>query len=961
MHAMNTKFFLWIVLSLIRLTVQAQDKDTVQADLSYAKKELIPLLEARMQQPGGDTASHYLLQKIAAHCGGDYDCSRRDRNEVLSWLWHKGWFKIGIPLTIEEVRLADLYGTMENRIAAYERLTIFYWWVGDNQQFYLSMEKKQALYEEANMPHKAIETEVAILDGKAWYLDEMGGLLPELNKLLERAIEIGNEMTIMEVRSKIMHIAEGHGMYDLLEEHLSEMEKYPFSDPLTQEESSHAYFAANRRGILLKVDKKYDEAKRYFNKALGIVKHWDHPYHATATFRHLAKLEWEREDVPLAKTYLDTAFVYADSLTRHDELSKIYEIKAEIAEKEKQFEDALLFNKKMHLHQETYDSTSVGFDAKSYYLQLEKDQLAAEKETQELALQLRSNQLNFSIAIVALVVLAAIGLFIGFRNQRRRKEELAAQNALIQRQAEQLKALDAAKSRFFANVSHELRTPISLIRGPIHSVLKKKHLDEEDAQLLQLADQGSKNLQLLVNEILDLGKMESGRMELVQTPVRLAAYFTHYLSQFESLAYQKGVHYGFEVFLSKNTAANLDKEKCRQLVYNLLSNAFKFTQTGGAVNVAVKMEGGQLYLEVSDTGKGIHPNDLPHVFDRYFQTNRPDAPATGGTGIGLALCQEYARLFEGQISVASEWGKGTVFKVAFPVEEVKGDILEEDLSNELISTFKEVKEKPDQFQAAPTAPPANGKKPTILVVEDNKELQSYMQLVLKKHFNVALAGNGHEALTHLAENDHPDLIISDLMMPIMDGYQLLERLKGEAATQHIPVIMLTARAEKDDRLKALRIGVDDYLTKPFDEEELIARITNLLSNKAARTEASAEEERENDPVSIGLSRQDKEWLDAFETYLRSHLSNNYLSVADMADEFAMSTSTLLRQTKRLTGLTPQQYLLEMRLDMARQLLEDRRYRSVSRVALEVGYGDVRNFSKSYKKRFGKSPSELIVE
>ncbi|MEZ4953192.1 MAG: ATP-binding protein [Saprospiraceae bacterium] len=201
------------------------------------------------------------------------------------------------------------------------------------------------------------------------------------------------------------------------------------------------------------------------------------------------------------------------------------------------------------------------------------------------------------------------------------------------------------------------------------------------------------------------------------TPVRLSAYFTHYLSQFESLAYQRCIM-ALRFFFSKNTLGKLDKEKCRQLVYNLLSNAFKFTQTGGAVKVAVKMEGGQLQLEVSDTGKGIHPDDLPHVFDRYFQTNRPDAPATGGTGIGLALCQEYARLFGGQISVESELGKGTVFKVAFPVEEVKVDILEEDLSNELISTFKEVKEKPDQFQAAPTAPPATGKKPTILVVED---------------------------------------------------------------------------------------------------------------------------------------------------------------------------------------------------------------------------------------------------
>lgn len=570
------------------------------------------------------------------------------------------------------------------------------------------------------------------------------------------------------------------------------------------------------------------------------------------------------------------------------------------------------------------------------------------------------------------VLLLLVGAFFllsryrekSLREQRTRLEHTVKERtATIEQQKEELLQLDSAKTRFFANVSHELRTPISLIRGPIKTLLKRKPPDDDDIQLLQLANQGSKNLQLLVSEILDLGKLESGKMEVSNTPVRLAAYFTHYLSQFESLAYQKGVAYGFDVFLAKKVVVQLDKEKCRQLIYNLLSNAFKFTQTGGKVHVTVKMQDGQLHIEVSDTGKGIHPNDLSNVFNRYFQTNRPDAPATGGTGIGLALCQEYARLFGGQISVESKLGEGTVFQVAFPVELATEDVLEEDLAQDLTPAFRNVKEKPDQFLLLKNTPSPHAqqvKKPTVLVVEDNKELQSYIQLVLKKQFNVAMSGNGHEALAYLAENSHPDLIISDLMMPIMDGYQLLERLKGQAATQHIPVIMLTARAAKDDRLKALRIGVDDYLTKPFDEEELIVRINNLLANRTVRMEASAEEEVRNSPVAIGLAMQDKEWLDAFETYLQSNLSHNYLSVPVMADEFAMSTSTLQRQTKRLTGLSPQKYLLEMRLNKARQLLEERRYQSVSRVALEVGYGDVRNFSRSFKKRYGKSPSDLVA-
>ena len=383
----KTRITLLAVFALILfhgLSAQAQEKGTTQTQLSFAKKELIPLVETRMKQEGGDTASHYIIEKIKVHCGDDYECSRVAVREVLDWLWYNGGFDIGVPISKEEVRLADLHGTIENRVEAYESLTVFYWWVGNFQAFYLSMEKKQAVYEEANMPHKAIETEVAILDGKAWYLNEVDELLPELNRLLEEAIEVGNELTILEVRSKIMHIAEGHGMYDLLEEHLSEMEKYPFSDPIIHKESGHAYYAAYRRGILFHVDKKFDEAKRYFMKALGIARDWNHPYRVGSTYRQMAALEWDRGDVPLATAYLDTAFQYADSLMRHDELSSIYKLKTEIAEKEKRFEDALSFNKKMHFHQEVYDSSAVGFDPKNYYLQLEKDQLATEKEAQEL-------------------------------------------------------------------------------------------------------------------------------------------------------------------------------------------------------------------------------------------------------------------------------------------------------------------------------------------------------------------------------------------------------------------------------------------------------------------------------------------------------------------------------------------------------------------------------------------------
>lgn len=536
-------------------------------------------------------------------------------------------------------------------------------------------------------------------------------------------------------------------------------------------------------------------------------------------------------------------------------------------------------------------------------------------------------------------------------------------NKKTNEQAEQLKQLDKAKSRFFANVSHELRTPISLILGPIGTVLKRNRIVNDDRQLLQMARQGGQNLQLLVNEILDLGKIESGKMELVKERVRLANFFTHYFAQFESLGYQHGVTYNYETLTQKNVMAMLDREKCRQIVFNLLSNAFKFTPHKGSVKAKVELKGKLLELSISDSGKGIDPTDLPNIFDRYYQTNRPDVTASGGTGIGLALCKEYANLFGGNIKVESTLGKGTCFKVQFPVEIVEHKTILEDLSEEFALDFKDVKEKPDQFILPGSVSTLSSKtqhKATILVVEDNPELQTYIQLVLKDHYQVALAGNGQAALDHINTVGQPDLIISDLMMPIMDGYQLLKKLKEDAATKQLPAIMLTARSEKDDRLKALRIGVDDYLTKPFDEEELLIRISNLLKNQSIRKEAALQEQQEIGTAPEGITEEDQQWLDSFEAFLQQNLSNNHLSVIMLADEFAMSMSTLLRQLKRLTGLTPQKYLMEMRLNKAMLLFSEHRFRSVARVAQEVGYSDVRNFSKNFKNRFGKTPSEYVT-
>jgi DNA-binding response OmpR family regulator len=385
-----------------------------------------------------------------------------------------------------------------------------------------------------------------------------------------------------------------------------------------------------------------------------------------------------------------------------------------------------------------------------------------------------------------------------------------------------------------------------------------------------------------------------------------------------------------------------------------------------------------LHIKVNDSGPGIHPDDLPHLFDRYFQTTRPEKAAEGGTGIGLALCKEYTQLLGGTLEVNSKLGGGTVFSLSFPVTPVEASSLSEEEKEEWEDRGRQTIGEHADITPLPVVrseKTPSEKEATMLLVEDNPELQDYIKLILSEKYRILTAENGREALEvlGLADDRQPgssrdwsqsslksqkvDLILSDLMMPVMDGFQLLEKLKAEDATRQLPVIMLTARADLRDKLKALRIGVDDYLLKPFEEDELRVRVENLLKNQEVRKEENKSREQSSGLDSSSVSGSDREWLESFENFVLENLSDHALNVARLADEFTMSESTLLRQLKRLTGLTPNRYLQDARLNQARILLENQTFSSIVKVASEVGYSDPRSFSRSFKKRFGKSPSE----
>ncbi|MCP3932226.1 MAG: response regulator, partial [Bacteroidetes bacterium] len=520
---------------------------------------------------------------------------------------------------------------------------------------------------------------------------------------------------------------------------------------------------------------------------------------------------------------------------------------------------------------------------------------------------------------------------------------------------------------FVANVSHELRTPLTLLLAPIDTALKSGQLTNKNFTLLSLAKSNGINLQYLVNDLLDLNKLEKAKLELHEKPVNFYNTLRRIVSGFESYSDVKDLHFEFHYFPDKYLNLQLDTKKFEKIVNNLLSNAFKFTADNGRILLETSETPSEIQIKVQDTGRGIHREDLPNVFNRFYQTKRKDATAEGGTGIGLALSNELAKLMKGKLRVESELNKGSTFYFTFPKKEVIGMLKE---ASEKMPDTPGIHDEQSSLVNEPTTPQAV-KSATILLVEDNKNMRDYIQLILLDKYNIITAENGKEALNLLSTinngNGSPsikncDLIISDMMMPEMDGLQLIQHLKNDIRYSAIPSIMLTARAEMKDKLTALRLGVDDYITKPFEQEELFARVENLLHNAGERkkwlseVEPELEEELIEDPL---LSKEATQWLESIEEQVNKELSQFEFNTQALADQMNISRSQLFRRLKKLTGLTPSQYIKEARLNQARILLENQTYSSVKSVAFSVGIKHLGKFSQYYKERFGKSPSAYL--
>ena len=520
----------------------------------------------------------------------------------------------------------------------------------------------------------------------------------------------------------------------------------------------------------------------------------------------------------------------------------------------------------------------------------------------------------------------------------------------VRKEAKELKAMDLMKSRFFANISHEFRTPLHLIIGTLHD--NDEGISTSKRDMMQ---RNAQRLLRLVNQLMDLSKLEVGQMHIEYQSADIFAFLQEVATAFVPLAEQKEISYQVDI-PPRPYPVRFDADKLEKIVYNLLSNAIKFTPDQGRVSLHAGIESPcQLRLSVSDTGLGIPQKLQSKIFDRFYQADDSDTRAFEGTGIGLALVKELVDLHGGTIRVDSQVHQGATFVVLLPLQPVE----EEPLVTPIVNLLQGLPTMDTEKWVEPENEVSGSEselKPLLLVVEDNEDLRRYLYDHLREEFNCQFATNGKEGLVMATEQVH-DLIVTDIMMPEMDGVELTKRLKADERTSHIPILMLTARDDTPTKRAGFQEGADQYLIKPFEIDELFDRLQGLLKQRNRIREKYLREVKLG-PSEVTITDRDGAFIERCIQAIEEQISNPAYSVDQLQREVGMSDTQLNRKMKALVNLSPVKFIRDIRLQRAAQLLK-KNSGQVAEVAYEVGFNHLSYFAKSFKEKFGMTPSEYV--
>ncbi len=589
--------------------------------------------------------------------------------------------------------------------------------------------------------------------------------------------------------------------------------------------------------------------------------------------------------------------------------------------------------------------------------------LNSEKEKQSLQIQKQDLQRNLMFGIILLVLSILIFLYWIFRNKQKLNKKL--------------EELNLTKSRFFANISHEFRTPLTLLLGPLEKLLKTP--GQEEKEMISMMHRNATRLLFLDNQLLDLAKLESGKLKLEVSKSEINQALKGMAMSFKSMAEKKGIDFICR-FPEQEIPAYFDHEKLEKIVYNLLSNALKFTPESGKVIFELsscpyksnkeipssfkKVPGKLICIKVSDTGPGIAKGHLAHIFDRFYQADSGTSRKFEGTGLGLSLSKELINLHHGKISVESRPGNGSVFTVFLPIDKNAfgtNEIIEvkkEPSGTSMITTNIETEDiyGKGEIQRGPGISDQNEELPQLLVVEDNSDMRSYICDCFEGQYNIFEAADGEDGFRQ-ASDIIPDMIITDLMMPKMDGMELCNKLKTDKRTSHIPVILLTALSSVEDRIKGLETGADDYMAKPFNRQELSIRAQNLVNQRKLLQERFGKEIRIQ-AKDITVTPTDEMFLNKLISFIEKNIANPDLNVDSLLGEIHLSRSQLHRKLKAMTGMSSTGFIRNIRLKRAAQLLEQH-HGTIAETVYAVGFSSLSYFSKCFQIQFGKTPKEFV--
>jgi signal transduction histidine kinase/DNA-binding response OmpR family regulator len=729
---------------------------------------------------------------------------------------------------------------------------------------------------------------------------------------------------------------------------------YFFKDDLKKADSllsiSHTFFSnlkdqrniaeiSTYLGQVKAKENKIVEAENYFKEGFTIHKENSRNYEASLNVLELAKLAITKNQPNQAIEYLKEAEILNKTSKNSLVTQETYELLAKSAALRGDYKNAFTYvEKATHIKDSLQEIQSVEKiqEIEAIYQTERRDkEIELLTSKNELVEQQKRNQRNIFLGGLGLTFLVGLFFFFQYRNRQKTNKKL--------------KELDKAKSTFFANISHEFRTPLTLIKGPLEDQINSETITKSHRKNLIVAKKNTQRLESLVEQLLALSKLESGNFKLKVAPGNLDQFVKAQAEAFTFSCKEKNLQYRVIVKDGDSTQW-FDRDALEKIIFNLLGNAIKYSAEGGFVEIRANLKGIDQYeISVLNSGSYLNPEQKEKIFERFYQT---DARNTG-TGIGLALTKELVQLHKGNIFVESNAQEHTQFTIQIPVGKNHFEA-DEILFEELQKGDHTQTSNLEEYVAHHALPSEDA--PILLVVDDNQEIRNYISSIFEATYQIHTANNGKEGISE-ALHLIPDIIISDVMMPLEDGFTLTKNLKGNELTAHIPVILLTAKIEDEDKLAGMRSGADAYLTKPFNAQLLKATVFNLIENRR-KLQARFAQEVIVRPKDIALSTADEQFLERLQKVLDEHLTDSNFSADLFSTEMGVSRMQLHRKLKAITGQSTTEFLRVQRLKLAASLLKENKV-TISEIGYIVGFNDPSYFAKCFKQEFGRTPTEYI--